>query len=424
MKLNAQSIQQKVQPAVNKISANRYLKAIMGGMMAALPATIIGSLATLLKTLPIAPYQSFITSNGIDKYLQLPVTFTTNILALIFVVCIAFSLAESFEEKGLSASVIALISFFIITPIQSTTNAYGQTVGLIPMDWLGATGMFSGIIVALVSARLYVYIVKKGWTIKMPDSVPPFIKSSFASLIPGILITTLFLIIAVIFEKTSYGSMHQFIYSILQVPLTHLGGSIWAMLLVAMIGQILWLFGIHGSMVVFSVMMPIWLTLDTAQLTAYSAGDKLPNVVGFSFFCVYTFAGTAIGLAILMLRAKSERYKALGKLSIVPAFFGITEPLIFGTPLVLNPIFAIPFVFGNVVSLLFAYIATISGIIPPLTGISTPTGTPIVIQGLIAGNWRNAVFQFILLILWIAIWYPFFKIADNKACKEEAGETE
>ena len=422
MKFDIQSLQLKLQPAVNKIQNNRYLKAIMSGLMAALPATIIGSLATLLNTLPIAPYQAFLTSNGISPYLQLPVIFTTNIIALIFVVCIAFNLADSFKVKGLSAAIIALVSFLVITPVQLSTNAWGQTVGLIPMDWLGATGIFSGIIVALVSARLFAFIIQKGWTIKMPESVPPFIKDSFASLVPGVLIITLFIIVSAIFANTSFGSMHQFIYTILQVPLQSLGGSIWAMILVAFIAQVLWLFGIHGSMVVFSVMMPIWLSLDIAQLTAHASNQPLPNMIGLTFFIIYTFGGTVLGLALLMLRAKSERFKTIGKLSIVPAVFGITEPIIFGTPLVLNPLFAIPFVFGNVISLSLAYIATITGIIPPLTGVNAPAGTPVILQGFIAGDWRNALFQVALVLLWIALWYPFFKMADNKAYAEEAGQ--
>lgn len=422
MSFNAVKFQQKVQPVVNKISNNKYLKAIMGGMMAAMPATIIGSLAALLKGLPIPAYQSFITSNGIDKYLQLPVTLTTNILALIFVFCIAYALAESFEVKGLSAAVVAIVSFLIVTPLQATQNSWGQDTAVIPMDWLGSTGVFTAIIVAFVVARLYVYIVQKGWTIKMPEAVPPFIKDSFASLIPGVIITSIFIVISAIFASTPFGSVHAFIYGLIQMPLQNIGGSFGAVLLMALLGQILWFFGIHGSAVTLSIVMPIWAALDAAQLSAYSAGQPLPNIVGMNFFSVYTYGGTAIALALLMLRARSQRYKTLGKLAVVPAAFGITEPLIFGTPLVLNPIFALPFIFNNVISLGLAYIATVTGIIPRLTGVGAPMGTPIVLQGLIAGNWRNAVFQFVLIIIWIVLWYPLFKIADNRALKEEAGE--
>lgn len=424
MSFNAVNVQKKVQPVVNKISNNRYLKAMMGGMMVAMPATIIGAAATLIKSLPIKPYQSFITAHGIDKILQLPVTFTTNIIALIFLVCIAYSLAESFEVKGIGVSVIALVSFLLVTPIQAAKNAWGQDTAVLPMDWLGSAGIFSAMLIAFVTARLYVYIVNKGWTIKMPEAVPPFIKESFASLIPGVIIASIFLVISAIFANTPFKCVHALIYGLLQLPLQHIGGSFGALIIVAIVSQVLWLFGIHGSMVTLSVMMPIWMALDTAQLSAYSAGKPLPNILGMNFFMIYTFGGTALGLAILMLRAKSERFKTLGRLSIVPAIFGITEPIIFGTPLIMNPIFAIPFVFGNVISLILAYVATLSGIIPRLTGIGAPTGTPIVLQGLIAGDWRNAVFQLVLVVIWVGLWYPFFKMADNRALVEESGEVQ
>lgn len=420
MKWNVEAIQQKVLPVANRLSENRYLKAIMGGMMAALPVVIVGSLAALLKQLPIESYQNFLTANGIDQFLQLPVTFTTNFLAVIFLFSIANSLAETFDMKGITPAIIALVSFFIITPTDPIVDEFGTASAIIPMDWLGAAGIFTAIIAAILSVRLYVFIMKKGWTIKMPESVPPFIKDSFTSLIPGVVIVSLFVIVAAIFSSTPYGSVHQFIYSLLQTPLQQLGGNIWALLLVALLGQILWFFGIHGSMVVFSVMMPIWMTLDVTQLSAYSAGQPLPNTVGLSFFMVYTFAGTALGLAVLMLRAKSKRYKTLGKLVFVPALFGITEPLIFGVPLVFNPIFAIPFILGNVISLVLAYVSTIIGLIPPLTGVAVPGGVPVVFQAFIAGSWQNALFQFALLFVWIAIWYPFFKIVDKQAVQEEA----
>jgi PTS system cellobiose-specific IIC component len=287
------------------------------------------------------------------------------------------------------------------------------------MEWLGAAGMFSAIIISIVTVKLYTYIVKKGWTIKMPESVPPFIKDSFASVIPGVIITSIFLIISAIFTNTQYGSMHGFIYNMFQIPLQNLGGNFGALIIVSIISQVLWVMGVHGSMVALSVMSPIWRVLDTAQLTAYSAGNPLPNIIGMNFYRVFTFGGTVLGLAILMLRARSVRFKTLGKLSIIPALFGITEPIIFGTPLVLNPLLAIPFIFGNVISLILAYIATLAGFLPKLTGISVPTGVPVGVQGLVMGGWRIAVFQLVLVLLSIALWYPFFKITDNKALKEE-----
>ena len=416
--MNLQAIQAKYQPIVTKVSSNRCLKAIMNGMMAALPATIAGSLAALIKQLPIPVYQDFLTNTGLADILQLPITFTTNFLAILFVFSITYSLVESFEKKGLTAAILSTVSFMIITPVEPAESTFGLAFN-IPMTWLGAAGMFAAIIVAFIVGRAFVWITDKGWTIKMPDSVPPFIKDSFAALVPGFIIIGIFTVIAGIFANTSFGSFHQMIYTLLQIPLQGLGGNIWALLFVSLLSQIFWFFGIHGTMVVLSVMMPIWMAMDAAQLNAYSAGETLPNIVGFMFYSVYTHGGTALGLAILMLFARSARYKTLGKISIVPAVFGITEPLIFGAPLVFNPIFAIPFIGGSALSLVVSYLATLVGLLPRLSGISTPQGTPIIVQGLMAGGWKIAVFQVNLIAFWVALWYPFFKIADNHALDQE-----
>ncbi|WP_395527541.1 PTS sugar transporter subunit IIC [Enterococcus lactis] len=416
--MNLQTVQAKYQPIVTKISSNRYLKAIMNGMMAALPATIAGSLAALIKQLPIPVYQEFLNKSGLADIIQLPITFTTNFLAILFVFSITYSLVESFDKKGLTAAMLSVVAFMIITPVEPAKSAFGLAFN-IPMTWLGAAGMFAAIIVAVIVGRLFIWITDKGWTIKMPDSVPPFIKESFATLVPGFIIIGIFTVIAGIFASTPFGSFHQMIYTLLQIPLQGLGGNIWALLFVSLISQVFWFFGIHGTMVVLSVMMPIWMAMDATQLNAYSAGEALPNIVGFMFFTVYTYGGTVLGLALLMLFAKSTRYKTLGKLSIVPAFFGITEPLIFGTPLVFNPIFAIPFIGGSVLSLVVGYLATLVGILPRLSGISTPVGTPIIVQGLMAGGWKIAIFQVVLIAFWVVLWYPFFKIADKQALDQE-----
>lgn len=408
---------EKIVPMINKLSSNIYLKAISSGMMMAFPATMIGALAALLKGLPFPKYQEFLVSSGVGNYLQLPVNFTTNFLAVIFVFCIAFSLAESLKEKGVIPGILALVSFFILTPFQSVQEGWNVKV-LIPMDWLGATGVFSAILVALITSRIYVFLVKKGLIIRMPESVPQFIKDSFASLVPGLIIIPMFIILSSLFAKTQFGNMHQLIYSLLQIPLQNIGGNIGALIVIALVSQLLWAFGIHGTMIAFSVVMPIWMSLDAIQLSAFSAGKTLPNIVGFSFFVIYTFSGTALGLNLLMLKAKSQKMRVLGRLSIVPSIFGITEPIIFGLPLVLNPVFAVPFILGTTVSLILAYMATIAHLIPAPAGVN-PFGMPIFFQGLMQGSWKIAIFQVALIFVWILIWYPFFKIEDNKAYKEE-----
>jgi len=382
---------------------------------------MIGAISTLVSSLPITAYQNFITKTGLKPILALPTSFTTNILAILAVFFIAYRLSEVFEKDGATAGLIALICFFILTPLGQLKS--GDSVSsVITFDWLGAKGLFVAIIVGLLAGRIYVFIVDKRWTIKMPDGVPPTIGKSFAGLIPGFIIVVIFLVINEIFKATSFGSMHQFIYTFVQTPLEGLGGSLLASIIAMFASHFLWVFGIHGMMVVFSVMMPIWLSLDMANLSAYQAGLPLPNVLGGYGMLEYVTiggSGATLGLNILMLRAKSKRYRMLGRLAIPAGICCINEPIIFGTPVVLNPTLVIPFISAPLANLLIAYGLTYIGIVARPMGTQLPLGVPPVIQGFLQGDWTIAALQFVLIFVDLLIYYPFFKILDNAAAAEE-----
>lgn len=184
----------------------------------------------------------------------------------------------------------------------------------------------------------------------------------------------------------------------IQAPLKGIGGSIWSIVIIATLGQLLWFFGIHGSAITTPIIQPILMVMDAENLQAAAAGQPLPNEVGYAFFITYTVCATAIGLTVLMLFAKSERYKALGKITFPAAVFGISEPLVFGTPLVLNFNLAIPFIFTNGIVLLIAYFLTHIGLVPPLIGTSPIFGLPIGFHAAMQGSWR----------IIIMVWQPLF----------------
>lgn len=421
--MDVKAFSKKIMPKMNKIQKSKVVNGIMGGMMGAMPVTMLGAFASLFLNLPIAAWKSFIASTGIATALNISIVFSTNFLAVIFVFTIAGSYAKQYKEDGIIPGILAAVCFFIMTPFTTGKGAYGPSYSL-SFDWLGATGIFSAIIIALITTRIYVYIKQKGWTIKMPASVPPIVSNSFSALIPGFAVMILALIVSTIFKETSFKSIHAFIYGFIQTPLQGFGGNIVSITVLLMFAQILWWFGVHGSMVVLSIIMPIMMAMDAAQLTAYSAGKPLPNITGFAFINTYTVSGGMIGFAILMLFAKSKQYKTLGKLSALPSFFGITEPLVFGTPMVFNIRFAIPFIVMNVITPIIAYALTVIGIVPRLAGIGTAAGTPVLLSGLMQGSWRIAALQFIFIILSVVVWYPFFKKADREAYEiEQKAET-
>ena len=177
-----------------------------------------------------------------------------------------------------------------------------------------------------------------------------------------------------------------------------------------------------GTNVIAPIYTPIWLTLDLANQASVAQNGigAGTNIIGKAFFETFTFGGCVLGFVILMaFFAKSSQYKSLGRLSLVPALFGITEPVIFGTPLVLNFTFFMPFVFGNVIAILISYAAIASGLVPTLMGASTIFGLPIGFHAAIQGSWQAVVLQIVVMVILGLVWYPFFRKADNDAYKLE-----
>lgn len=407
----------KVSPFFDKLGNNAYLKAISGGMMGTLGPILIGSIAVLLAVLPASmPFLSFLTNySGLFNKLN---TITIGSMALYVVVLMSYQLVKNLEPKedAISASIIALLCFFIITPLGVTVDE----VSAIPTTWLSAQGVFSAMIVSLVSARLYVGIKRKGWAIKMPAGVPPMVTRVFEALLPTIIIAILFIIVSSLFELTSFGSMHQFVYSIIQKPLQGVGGSIGAVIIISLVQQVLWFFGIHGTNVVMPIVQALWMAMDVENLNAIAAGQTPPNITGYAFFNIVTWSGLGLGLVILMLRAKSKQYREVGKVSIVPALFGITEPVIFGTPLVMNFKLAIPFITNNTIALILAYVLTKVGIVAKFSGVTAIFGLPLGFHAAVQGSLSIIILQlFIQLVLSPLLWYPWFRSMDNETYKQE-----
>ncbi|WP_199688809.1 PTS sugar transporter subunit IIC [Pectobacterium carotovorum] len=408
---------------MQSIGQNIYLKSVMSGMMLVLPATIMSSLATLLKVFPFAPYQAFLVKHDLVRFFDIPINFTNNFLAVIVAFSVAYTLAKNLNADSFMSGLLSMISFFILTPYQlGNVGPLGQSFA-IPSHWLGAMGLFTGILVAITATRIFVTITRKGLIIKMPDTVPEFISKSFSSLVPGIVILTFFTVVSAAITINGQGSIHEIIYKLIQAPLTSLGSGIGSLIFVAILAQLLWFFGLHGHAITLGIVAPIWFAMDAQQLAAYAAGITPPNITGFAFFMTYGVAGDLLPLAFMLaFLAKSNRYQTLGKIALPPAVFTIGEPMAYGVPLVMNFALAIPYIFINGLMLGLAYYLTVIGILPRVAGVSTPAGIPVIVSGFMQGSWKIAAFQFVGLFIRFAGWYFFFKIADAIACKEENAE--
>jgi len=417
MKEKITSFFNRVSPWFDKMGNNPYLQTISGAMMSTLGPVFIGSISVLLVVLMnMVPALQGLTQ--ITLILSKVNTVTLGSLAIYIAILMAYHLVRKLDrdEDPISAAVIALLSFLIITPI----GQMADKTSAIPTTWLGAQGVFSAMIVGLISARLYLAIKRKGWTIKMPAGVPPMVTRMFEALIPTILIGILFIIVDLLFSMTSFGSMHQFVYTIIQEPLKGIGGSLGAMIILSLLQQILWFFGIHGTNVILPLVTPLWMAMDVENMNAIQAGQVPPNILGLAFFNIITFSGMALGLVLLMLRSKSKQYREVGKISIIPALFGITEPVIFGTPLVLNFDLAFPFITNNTIALTLAYFLTKIGLVARFTGVQAIFGLPVGVHAAVQGALSIILLQlFIQFILSPILWYPWFKRLDLKTYKAE-----
>ncbi|WP_042221685.1 PTS sugar transporter subunit IIC [Oceanobacillus manasiensis] len=418
MSSRSEAFQAKLQRVSGKIGENRYLKSVSEGLLLALPVIIIGALSTLIANINITAYQDFITETGLKGVLNLPAQVTISLIALYAVFCIAYKLTTFYKQDGVVAGIIALISFFVLTPFLVVDDAT-----TIPVEFLGAQGLFVAIIVGLLSARLYVFIVESGWAIKMPPGVPPTVEKTFAGLVPGILIVILFTIISGLFKLTSFESAHEFVYSFVQAPLQNIGGGFWSMIVLILVVHTLWLFGIHGTLAILPILYGVWIPLGLENLDAIAAGNAPENIVNTGFLAIAIIiggAGATLSLSILLtFFAKSKRYKTLGKLAIVPGIFNINEPMIFGLPIVLNPYLAIPFILAPLVNGIISYTLMNLGVFPLVNGLHMPVGTPVFVNSILAGSVMLILLQAILIVINIFIYWPFFKIIDKKALDEE-----
>ena len=417
---------EKIQLAAEKISDNRYLKAVSKGMVMTIPASITGAMLTLIANMPFDGYQEFIQSNGLKTLLLLPGIFTSNIMGLIVVYFIAFNLAKSYKIDGMFPGFLAIVSFLILTPLATVEQQVHDTVrpvDFISFDFIGSRGMFVGIIVGLTVAKLYSWFIKNNITIRMPDSVPSFVEKSFSSIIPFFSITFLMACISWGFSFTSYGSAHNLVYSVLQVPIQQIGGSIGGVMVAYALIGLFWWFGIHGKAIIFGVYAPILQTMTIENMNAAAAGTTPPNLIDFGFtsaFLEIGGGGCVLGLAIcFVFFAKSEQYKSVGRITSIPTFFGINEPITFGTPICLNPMFLLPTVITPLVTGLIGYVSITTGLVPRMVGAQLPTGTPTFVNAVIAGGWRMLLAQIVCVIVATAIYFPFFKMADNVEYKRE-----
>lgn len=402
-----------------------FLKVLTSGLTMILPVIIVGAFSSLFANFPVESYQEFIQRVGLKEIFTLGGQFSTNIISLIAVMSITYVYVQSKKIPAIIPSIISLIVFLILTPLESVDETT-----YISFEWLGSAGFFVAILTAFAIGKIYVIMIKNEWILKMPKSVPTMVSQSFASLVPSAVIIMIAMILRYLFSLTGFGNIHSVIFTLIQTPITNLGNSLVALIIITLLSRLLWMMGIHGMLVLMPILLTVFMPLDLQNLEAYTNGQPLPNIVGLAFWILCTSiggGGATLGLNFLMaFNAKSEQYKTLGKLSLPSGIFGINEPLIYGIPIVFNALYAIPYIFAPIVNLIVGYFLIQSGLVPAPSGASI-LGMPIPIffVGLIQGSWKLGVMQIFFLVINTIMYYPFFKAGDRTLLlKEQEKEAE
>lgn len=414
-------------PKVSKITSLRYFQALRSGFMVIMPLTIIGSIFMLITDFPLAGYGEFmagIFGENWASYIEPAYRATFNMMGFMFVGTFAYKLAEGYKMDSLSSMVLALVAYVVITP-KSVTAESGEIIQkVLSFTWLGTQGVITAMIVAIITVEIIRFCNVKNLLIHMPDSVPEMVSKSFSALIPGILIVIVMLIINFACAQFA-GSLHEFIYSIVQVPLQGLTGSVFAIILVGGLNGFLWWFGIHPT-VVNSIVNPLLIANADSNQALATAGNltmangNIGTIQMIDQFATIGGAGMTIGLIIAMLLvARSQRLKTMSKLAAVPAIFNINEPLVFGLPIVFNPLMLIPVTIAPMVSVIIAYVAMQIGFMPLFTGVMAPWATPALFSGFLVGGWQGIIVQLIAIVVSVVIYYPFVKALDHQYGLEE-----
>lgn len=398
---------EKVETIAGRLQNNRYLRAISSGFASLMPIIIVGALTVVVDTLGIPIYQEFLVNIGVKDFLQIPNMMTNGMLAIYAAFSIAYHLALIYDLDGFMAGLQGILAFMLVQPLMEIKPdlplVYESTL-------FGAEGIITAVILSVLAVEIIRLCEKKGFYVRMPENVPEMVERSFKAITTVALVIIVTVIIRIILHNTSFETFPNLISVIIGAPLQKLGGTWISLVIIMAVVNLLWFFGIHGHLVALSILTPTYIQMDLENLNAYQSGNVLPHIIGNSFIFVYASGACVLfGLVIGLLKLQSERYNAIGKLSFIPMLFGIGEPLAFGVPYVMNFRLFFPVVFSASINSVLAYFATAIGILPRLNGVQIQGGMPVVITGFLAGGWRVAIFQALLCMLNIVIWWPFVK---------------
>lgn len=414
----------------SKVETNKYLGSIKEAFTMFVPFIIVGSFGSMLNILVSG-------ANGLAQWIpwlsNLSPAFTAinfvtiSCMSLPIAFLIGYKLAEKENLPQLDSGLIGLLSYLAVCPNTISTVVEGLkdpvVLNGLGAGVIGAQGLFVSMIMSMVAVKFFGLLTNiDAIKIKMPDSVPTGIARSFNILIPIFIIITAFSVGGCLFNTFTGNYLNVWIYNIIQLPLQALANTTGGILVLALVNQLFWFLGIHGGMVIEGVRGPLSAAGLAENISAVQAGGVATNILTRGFwtsFVVVGGGGITLSLLIaIFIFSKREDHKSIAKFSLIPGICGINEPVVFGLPLVLNPIFAIPFILNSVIAAFIAVVATNIGFLT-CGVLDCPPGLPVFVTGFISYGIHGIIVQAIILIVTFIICVPFVLMSNKQAKLEQ-----
>ena len=396
-------------PLLHGLNENVYLAAIRTGMVSVVPLTIIGGLFMILSFLPIKGWEARVAPYL--QLLQIPVTATFGLLGVFVCFAIGYDLGKRLKQEAIvSASISTLIFLMISLDLKGLT---------LSMDSLGSRGFFTAILIAIISVCVQKFFTDAQWVIKLPDSVPSVVYESFLSLVPMCFLVIGFWIIRFVLG-IDINELMQTAFKPLVFALNTLPG----ILVYAFLVTLLWSIGINGDNAMDAIVAPIFLQFLADNVTAITQGQPLPYVTANGFFTTFVNVGgtgATLALALIMVNSKEPGFRKISRISLPTQVFQINEPIFFGFPIVLNPIFMIPYILNALILTASSYLLIDWNIIhKPF--VNVPWTTPPIIGHYLVtgGDWRAAVWGAVSIVIAMFVYYPFAKAAERQRLRQNS----
>ena len=395
-------LDRRILPALTALSENTSMSAIRAGMVSVVPLTIIGGLFMVIAYLPVPGWERIVAPWL--PVLQVPVTATFGVLGLIVCIAIAYDLGTRLDQEAIVSATMAATIFLLIQidPSDLTFSTPG----------LGSQGLFTAIIVALVVVRTQRFFTARGLVVSMPDTVPGVFAQSFLSLVPLLFLVVSFWLLRFV-AGVDINRVVQAAFS----PLVFALNTLPCILVYACLVSLLWSVGIHGDNALDAIVAPIFLQYLAENVAAMTAGEPLPYVTANGFFTTFVNVGgtgATLALALILATSKDAAYRKVGRLSLPTQVFQINEPIFFGLPIVLNPVFMAPYVISALVLTAGSFVL-MSWDLVHKPFVNVPWTTPPIIGHYLVsgGDWRAALWGVASLAIAAAIYYPFVRAAER-----------